>query len=237
MPKNPRRTPGKVSSKADQDPERPRTRPKQDPPSESPSKAYKTFTEEERRKAMAVRAGMEVKRWSIGETRVHQRLVESGLLQGMDRTTIRDQLATQGHQVSLHRVDVLIDRVREQWSQEDMLARPFWKAAQTRRIMQHIALAKFGREADIAKKIQAVRPSLTALKGFEDLLADVQGTKEPIVIDINVQHTEALIGVLGTMTREQLAENYKKHLETKALAASAKLAGLQPLDVPYENVG
>lgn len=104
------------------------------------------------------------------------------------------------------RVMWLVARVRESWKEEDERARPFWKARQIRALEDDIRAAR-------AKK------DYTAVARFQQLLAKIMGTEEPVRVEVDVVVTQAIMQVIGGMTIDQLTEALT---EQRALEQDAK---------------
>jgi hypothetical protein len=67
-----------------------------------------------------------------------------------------------------------------------------------------------------------VRPNWSALIRFEELLAKIQGTIQPVKVDVNLTVNAAVHHVFYDLTPEQIAEMDQKALEDERLAAEYK---------------
>ncbi len=77
-----------------------------------------------------------------------------------------------------------------------------------------------------------VKPNWGAVTRLETLIASIQGNFEPIKLDIDVVHREALTNVLTSITPEQaiqLMTSYDKLASLAAAAAHARGEKLPPL--------
>lgn len=99
-----------------------------------------------------------------------------------------------------------IRRVMDRWVAESEADRSFNKVTAVRRLFSHM------QDARRDKKWSAVL-------GCERLIADIQGTREPIRIDLNANVNMALVNCIGAMTsedREALLAEYEVLEETAA---------------------
>ena len=97
------------------------------------------------------------------------------------------------------------------------------KAAAARRLLRYIRQA----QGDGTRK-----PDFATLAKFEGLLADLQGTRAPLEIAVDVRVGEAVKAVIAGMTAEQLNERLAAARERRALAESAqKLLAPRIIDV------
>lgn len=109
---------------------------------------------------------------------------------------------------------VVLARVRERCQREHEENRVAWK---------HQAVERISREIRDAKKESA----WGAVASFERLLADIQGTREPLRVDVNVAVNQAVVHVIGSMSAEQmqlLLEEYNEmERRAKALPVHAEV--------------
>jgi hypothetical protein len=66
--------------------------------------------------------------------------------------------------------------------------------------------------------VTRIRTDYKALAEIESLLADVQGTKDPIKIDVNVDIQAAVMSIVGSMSPEAMDQALSEVLEAKRLA-------------------
>lgn len=144
------------------------------------------------------------------ETADHMRQIEGFLLRGVSINRIAEvMLADPKVRISRKRVIVLAGRVKERWAAEDQDMRGSWKGAAIRRIQNWITRA-LGEDARYDERGNLVRRETkinhSAIARYEHLLADIQGTREPLKLDMHVEHTEAIAAVIMDMTEQELLE-------------------------------
>jgi hypothetical protein len=156
---------------------------------------------------------------SRDDRRKRLQLVESLLVQGASQSTIDRQLRAQfgtGRKYSAF----LCDKVRSAWAEEERARRPYYKAAQIRRVLQEIASAK-ATKVDPANGSVVHRPNWGAVAQLENLLADLTGAREPLEmrLDVDVRTSEALLHVIGTMTPDRIRALAMRQRQLRALAS------------------
>ena len=62
------------------------------------------------------------------------------------------------------------------------------------------------------------KPNHSAIVRYENLLADIQGTREPLQVDVNVQVAESLVAVFSSYSLEKLQSMRARALEKKQYA-------------------
>jgi hypothetical protein len=119
------------------------------------------------------------------------------------------------------RVNVILQRIKDAWRTEDDENRKSAKSSTIRRIQRYIQDAQGRRDpADPKKWLE--KPNFQALARFEALLADIQGTREPINIDINVRIQETVLNVIADLSPEELTEIVNEYDDTQRLAEAAR---------------
>lgn len=117
----------------------------------------------------------------------------------------------------------LLGVVKERLVRESESLRPTNKAAAERRILGDIQAAK------AAKNWAAVR-------GFESLLADIQGTKDPIRVDVSVTQRSAVVHLIGNMTDGEFTELVDEYEELEARATLAEAQARRTITVAGVSV-
>jgi hypothetical protein len=145
--------------------------------------------------------------------------VESLILQPGLTETQRARAFQQRFGTSKTRYLTLQNRVREVWAREDDHLIASRKNEQTRRVMRHLQGAMGQKDAAGA---WAVRPNWSAVAKFENLLADLHGTREPLRIDIDARASEAVMMVVAQMTPEQVQARLDAYAQRMALAERAE---------------
>lgn len=145
-------------------------------------------------------------------------VVEAALVQGLSERDIKRALEAKAVKeqkpflaVSLGRIRKLKARVHEQMKLESERTRPQTKEKQLRRLYTELA------DARKASAWQAVTK-------IEDLIARIEGNYEPIRLDVDVVHREALTNVLTSITPEQAAAFSDAYDQMMQLAESAARA-------------
>lgn len=142
------------------------------------------------------------------ETRILiKRLVEQCLVTGLTNRKIVDVVQSEYPYATAHTIKNLIEEIGLDWAKEEEFRRPMNKQAAVQRIIGHIMKCRDAKDwANVAR--------------FENLLADMQGTKEAVTINVNMTVTGALMNVIGGMSNEQMQDalNHIIELEKKANA-------------------
>lgn len=141
-----------------------------------------------------------------------ERLMIAGVSQSRTENAMRDR-----HGMSRHAVQSAMRRVRQRWVEEERENRPSYKNTAMRRLLGSIA------EARGAKNFAAVAQ-------LERLLAEMQGTREPIEMNVNVETTlpEAALQVAAQLTPERFDALVAEQRKLRALAAAK---------IPIETTG
>ena len=140
------------------------------------------------------------KRYSIVEVREQLRAVEGLLIQGATHGQIVRAMKKFAVPCGEKRATNLIERIKTQWAQEDDAVRAVKKAAAERRLIQHIENAK----GDVADDGTYKNANFQAIGRFEQLLADLQGTREPVKVQLDLQVSVAVAQLVATYTPEQV---------------------------------
>lgn len=119
-------------------------------------------------------------------------------------------------------VATYIERVKGRWAQEAEQDRPQLKKLAVKRLHQHIRNA-------------AAKGQFSAVAQLERLLSDIQGTKEAVEVNLNVNATiaEAVITVATSMTDEEQAALIAEQRRLLQLAADSP--GKVVIDAPGES--
>lgn len=128
--------------------------------------------------------------WTPGEVKEQERAVEVLLTNAVDEAGIVTALRNKWG-ISYHRAKRLIGRVRDRWVEESQVNGYANKVEAEKRLLDGI------REARKDRKWSAVA-------SFERTLANLQGTLEPIRIDVGVRQHGAILEIMGSMTGEEL---------------------------------
>lgn len=144
--------------------------------------------------------------YDMHDVREQMDAVEQLLVAGIPVSRIEKE-AKQRWGLTAARTKRLIDRVRARWAEESRAERPHWKAQAIRRLYGHIAKARG-------------EGQWNAVAAFERLLAEMQGTKEPVEIQLNVDATvtEAALHVVSRLTPEKRAQIVAEQRRLRELA-------------------
>lgn len=121
-----------------------------------------------------------------------------------------------------------LDALGRDWDQ----TRKTSKAEQSARLRQVL----FDLHAEVQAKPDPKNPkrhaSLTALYGAivrcEELLSEVEGTREPVTVNVNQTITQAAVTVIANMTPERTQALLDRARERRALAEAARAMNLTP---------
>lgn len=160
-------------------------------------------------------------------TREHLAFIEQALLQRVGRRALC-ALARQQFGLGWKRVDALTKRVRDRWIEEDKDQRASLKAQAARAIERDMQAAR----NDLASKPQQLH---NALARYHSLLADIQGTRAPIEMNIDVHVSASVQAVIANLSSEEVQEHLTKYRENQRLADEyRKRLGTSPIDSAAE---
>ena len=172
------------------------------------------------------------KYWPAVQVEQHMQAVESLYLSTISKTAICRTMRTR-FGISESRANQLLNRVKERWLAEDAEARPVNKSAQIRRLLGYIRDARGERDQDGTWK---VKPDTGALAKFEMILADIQGTKAPVEIAVDVRIGHAMQNVIAGLSSDQMTRYLAEAREQRALAQKAReLMSRNVIDVKVEQ--
>lgn len=134
--------------------------------------------------------------------------VERLMIAGVSQTRIEGAMRDR-HGIGKSSVHSTMARVRRRWAEEERENRPSYKNTAMRRLLGTIA------ESRSAKNFAATAQ-------LERLLAEMQGTREPIEMNVNVETTlpEAALQVAAQLTPEKFAAIVAEQRQLRALAAA-----------------
>lgn len=157
------------------------------------------------------------------ETREQIRFCESLMIQGARPMEIWRLMRAQWPVTQL-RVKTLMDRVKQDWlslqKDEDRMAK---REAQIRRIHEMRRVASGLRDPRDPTGATWIRPpNHQAVARYEALLMQIEGTSEPIRVDVNVAYTEAMLTVVAQLSGDRGTELLEEAMEQQRLAELAK---------------
>jgi hypothetical protein len=157
---------------------------------------------------------------SVEDRRKRTDAIENMLIAGISQSRI-ERVCREQFGMTKAAVGTYIVRIRDRWAVEERESRPFYKAQAMRRLYGHMAEAR--RDKNWA-----------AIAQFEKLLSDMQGTKEPVEVNINVDATvtEAALHVVSTLTPERRAALIEEQRRLRQLAAKQTI---DTVGVPSET--
>ena len=161
------------------------------------------------------------KKYSPAETREHTQAIDQLLTQGHTENRIVQHMAETFH-VGRARTRRLIERVRAEWLKTDAETRKHERSAQVRRLKRCIRDCKDPNTGKVLPKMDR------AVHAYEELLAKIVGTNAPIEMNLNVQVSDALLGVINALDEDSVAAMLDEYYETKALAERARELKLGP---------
>jgi len=148
---------------------------------------------------------------TIAERRERLDTIERMLIAGISMSRIED-VAKEKLGMSFGRTRSYIDRIRAMWAEEERAGRPHNKAAAIRRCLGHVAEARRDK-------------NWSAVAQFEKHLSDLQGTKEPVEVNLNIDATvtEAALHVVASLTPERRAALIAQQRQLLALASKVAI--------------
>lgn len=159
------------------------------------------------------------------------RTVEALMLSGLATSQVCEQ-AKKHLSITAAKTTELMRKIRARWLSEDSESRASWKSAQIRRLMGYIKVARGGVVQSPSGEQTSIPPNFGALAKFEGLLADLQGTRDPIKLDFDVTVSQAIVHVAANMTPAQIAlfeKKYEKFNEFRASRTKEKIFGPKPV--------
>ena len=160
-----------------------------------------------------------IKRYTLDETLRQTAIVEECLVYGRSEAEMIRSIARDGMTVGVNRVRSLKARVHERMKLEGERTRPMTREKQLRRLYAELADARG--EKDPCTGMWKVKPHWSAVTRIEMLIAQVEGNFEPIKLDIDVVHREALTNVLTSITAEQASAMLVSYDRLATLAEAA----------------
>lgn len=153
-------------------------------------------------------------RRSAAEIEQREQFVEQLLIAGVSAGRV-ERVAAEKFGVARATIRGSIEKVRVRWAEEERGNRPHLKAQAQRRLIAHIAEAR--------KENQ-----WSAIAQLERLLSEMQGTREPVEINLNVDATvtEAAMHVVANLSQEKVAELVERQKRLHLLAARAESLGV-----------
>jgi hypothetical protein len=136
-------------------------------------------------------------------------VIEQLMIRGVTQSKI-EKACAERFKMSRGAVSKYMDTLRVQWADEERAARMTNKTAAQRRLYAHIQKAKDSE-------------NWGAVASFERLLSEIQGTREAMEVNLNVDATvtEATLHVVANLTPEQRANIIAEQRRLRELAAKA----------------
>jgi hypothetical protein len=173
--------------------------------------------------------------WTRAEVDAQEQRVEGLLLQAASTAQIVATLRDMG--VKRRRAAQLVSRIRDRWSRETEATRAYTRDEQIRRVKRYIQRLQ-GRPKIVDDQIVGwhEQPNYPMLHRWESLLADLEGNKEPLKINVDVRYTEAMLAVVGSMPGEDLLRLAQEQREIEA-KARAYDEGIVVRQLPIRKAG
>lgn len=153
-------------------------------------------------------AGM---RYSALETHEQERIVDEGLAQGQFNSMIQETLRERWPTLGYERVRKLIARVLARWAEEAKAREPTARDEQTKRLHRQLLRAQI----DLATKPHAKHQMV--LK-YEQEIARLNGRTVPQQVNVDMNVTHSIQGVVMNLSPEQVAKYTARHEERERLA-------------------
>lgn len=177
---------------------------------------------------LPLRPAVPLKKYGPAETREHTQAIDSLLIQGHTENAIVKHMADVFH-VGRQRTRRLIQRVHAEWQKIDAETRKHERSAQIRRLKRCIRDTKDPNTGKVLPKMDR------ANHAYEELLAKIAGTNAPIEMNVNVQVSDALLGVINALDEDSVQSMLDEYYETKALADRARELKIQLPPAPTES--
>lgn len=149
------------------------------------------------------------------ETREQHEWIAGAMAARMTTYAITQQ-AKDKFGIGASRVRNLMARVLEKWKLEDEQNRSSLKAKAVRSLEQDMTAVR----AELANNISVSDKAKlhSTLTRYHALLADIQGTREPIKVDVDVRVSQSIVGVIANLSPEQVQAyvQRRKQLEQEA---------------------
>lgn len=174
--------------------------------------------------------------WTRQEIAEQEERVEAGLVRAASVNQIAETLRTE-HGVGRRRTLQLIARIRERWSRETESTRAYTRDEQIRRVRLYIQRLQ-GRPKIVNGEMKGwdEPPNYHMLHKWESLLADLEGNKEPLKINVDVRYTEAMLSVMAGVTGEDLLRLAQEQREIEAKARAFD-EGIVVRQLPMKKAG
>lgn len=158
--------------------------------------------------------------WGLEETQRQIYTLEGLLVQGASPSQCIRIMREKHPGVGSARTQKLTDRIHQQWAREDEEARASNRASAERRIKRMQGIAA-GRRDEQGEWIEP--PDHAAFARYESLLHDLQGIREPVKINLDIQVSAAVMHLIASMSASDVQEALAEiqELERKATAYTA----------------
>lgn len=161
---------------------------------------------------------------TLEQRRERMEVIEQLMIRGVGATKIAKACADR-FGMSKPAVSRYMDKLREQWADEERSSRTTNKATAQRHIYQHIQKARDS-------------GNWGAVAAFERLLSEIQGTKEALEVNMNIDASikEATLHVVASLSPEQRTRIIEQQRRLRELASKVDPAALNPIVVVPETV-
>jgi hypothetical protein len=174
--------------------------------------------------------------YTFQEAQAQQAFVEMCLMKRLTSRKIQIEMNKQFQSISLGRVTTLITRVRQSWKDQDDEQRPHRKAETSRRIFEHIM--KINEELNQPDLTISERVVLRrTLISFENLFADVEDTRAPMKVEVDVKVRQSLSAVITALPPETMQEYLAEYQENIRLAAAYRAENNIPVPQLVQKTG
>ncbi len=186
------------------------------------------------REVAELAAASAVVRYSLAEAKLQFEEVEGLLRNGSAPSQMHRILRMKWPTLTKSRVGLLVTRVKDEWASESAQTRSSDRDAAIRRIHGYRQHAAGEWSAEL--KRWARQPDHKALAKWEMLLMALQGTREPIAIDVTHVYTQAMLQVTSRLEGDEASEMLAEAREQERLANEARrlLPALSIQDAEFE---
>ncbi len=157
------------------------------------------------------------------EVLAQENFIESLMVSGLGESVIVRRVRKQETLgIGAKRTKTIIRRIRERWEREDALRKPLLRAETLRRLQRDAQTARG--QYDATTQTWVLKPNFQAVARFEELIADIAGTRAPIQVnvDASVRVSESALHVITALSPEETHAMLAEYRELQALAERAK---------------
>lgn len=194
----------------------------------------------------SVAAGTPGKRYTPADIAAQMQFVGDAWVEGASVKEISRasreayKAGTLGCALTAKRVGILLERVQRQLLTEAEDQRPYTKVRQARRITKALRECRGVRRSD---GTWASKPDHASRARYEDMIARIEGNYEPIKVEVDAVHRQAVADIIAGLTDEEIKrysdafERLTELAESKARELGETLDAVLPRPPPHDSNG